>query len=319
MRRLGFTTAQTAEIDSALEVSSDSYLTQRLKILSLYAHGMKHKDICEQVGTCRSVIESLVRRYRRGGIEAVKAMGIGKRYFTEEQIAEAKAAYEAATGGLVRRHLEVAYLYVQGKPYKDIMEATGYGQTTVIRIVQKYWDGGLDAIASPPSASAQKRHSKYYEFTPEQATEIRDALKTAEKKHVIRNLKALLLLADKKSLQETADATGYSLGSVCQIKQEYFSEGITAITRKEHRKKQPFIAHKHKFTAAQKSEIESAYKNGAVNSKRAALRLKVLWLRANEKSMPDISKETGYTVNAILCIIRQYMKNGLESIIKGSR
>lgn len=319
MKRLGFTSTQTTEIDSALEVSSDSYLTQRLKILSLYAHGMKHKDICEQAGTCRSVIESLVRRYRRGGIEAVKAMGIGKRYFTEEQIAEAKAAYEAATGGLVRRHLEVAYLYVQGKPYKDIMEATGYGQTTVIRIVQKYWDGGLNVIVSPPGASVQKRRTRYYEFTPKQVAEIRDTLKTAEKKHVARNLKALLLLADQKSLQETADATGYSLASVSQIKNEYFRQGITAITRKEHRKKQPFIAHKHKFSTAQKAEIESAYEDGAAGSRRAAMRLEVLWLRANGKSMPDISKETGYTVNAILCIIRQYMKNGLESIIKGSR
>ncbi|NBI87820.1 hypothetical protein D3Z47_17145 [Lachnospiraceae bacterium] len=312
MKRYEFTDKQIAELESAHQAVQDPQQAFRLGILYLRAHGCTYGDICEQTGISISAAEGIVRRYRAGGIEAVLAMRAGKRQFTPEQVSEVKSAYDAAADKWMRRHLEAVYLYVQGKTYAEISVSTGFGQTTVIRLLQEYRENGLEAIVERLTKASRRKTDGQPVFTPEQAAELDNARKTATNPKTIRRLEALLQLAEGRTFEDAAATTGYSTSNIYWLKREYLKGGTASIFRMERRKKQPFIAHRHKFTPEQKAEIEAARKTAA--DKQTAVRLKMLWLRANGKSMPEISTATGYSINTIVCVIRQYQEGGLDAI-----
>lgn len=312
MKRNKFTAEQIAEIESAYKAAEDSQQAFRLGILYRRVHGDTYKDICKQADISISAAEGIARRYEQGGINAVLSMRAGKRQFTEEQIAEIKTAYDTAKDEWARRCLEVAYLYAQGKAYERISESTGFGQTTIIRLMQEYRRDGLGAMVKRLAKASQRKTGRQAVFTPEQAAELENACKTATNPKTVRRFKALLQLAEGENVEDVAVALGYSASNLYWLKRECLKGGAAAIFRMEHRKKQPPIAHKHKFTPKQKAEIEAARKTAA--DKRTKERLEMLWLRANGKSLPEVSAAAGYSVNTIMRVIRQYQNGGLEAI-----
>lgn len=312
MKKYEFTDEQIAELESAHKAAQDPQQALRLRILCLRAHGGTYGDICRQTGISVSAAEGIIRKYKAGGIEAVLVMRAGKRQFTAEQISEVKAAYDAAADKWVRRHLEAVYFYTQGKTYAEISRTTGFGQTTVIRLLQEYRENGLDAMTERLVKAFRRRTDCQPIFTPEQVAELGNARQTAASPKTIRRLEALLQLAEGRTFEEAAAATGYSTSNIYWLKREYLKGGTVSIFRMEHRKKQPFIAHKHKFTPEQRVEIETARKT--VADKQTKIRLEMLWLRAKGKSMPEISAATGYSINTIVCVIRQYQEGGLDAI-----
>lgn len=312
MRRHRFTAAQIAEIESACKAAQDSQQAFRLGILCRHAHGDTYKDICKQAGISISAAEGIIRRYEQGGVNAVLSMRAGKRQFTTEQIAKIKTAYDTAKDEWARCRLEVVYLYAQGATYAKIGAATGLGQTTIIRLMQEYRRDGLGAMVKRLTKASQRKTGRQAVFTPGQAAELENMCKTATNPKTVRRMEALLQLAKGENIEDAAASSGYSVSNLYWLEREYLKGGAAAIFRMEHRKKQPPIAHKHKFTPKQKAEIEAARKIAA--DKRTKERLEMLWLRANGKSLPEVSAAAGYSMNTIMRVIRQYQNGGLEAI-----
>ena len=69
---------------------------------------------------------------------------------------------------------------------------------------------------------------------------------------------------------------------------------------------------KYTFTAEQAAEIEAARR--ANKDKKIEARLKVLALRADGKSLSDITEITGYHRSHVSGLIRQYFEEGITSI-----
>ena len=69
---------------------------------------------------------------------------------------------------------------------------------------------------------------------------------------------------------------------------------------------------KYTFTAEQAAEIEAARR--ANKDKKIEARLKVLALRADGKSLSDITEITGYHRSHVSGLIRQYCEEGITSI-----
>lgn len=312
MRRHKFTAEQIAEIKSACKAAQDSQQAFRLGILCRRAHGDTYKDICKQAGISISAAEGIIRRYEQGGINAVLSMRAGKRQFTAEQTAEIKTAYDTAKDEWARCHLEVVYLYAQGNTYERISESTGFGQTTVTRLMQEYRRDGLGAMMKRLTKASQRKTARQTVFTPRQAAELENMCKTATNPKTVRRMEALLQLAKGENIEDAAASSGYSVSNLYWLEREYRKGGVAAIFRMEHRKKQPPIAHKHKFTPKQKAEIEAARKTAA--DKRTKERLEMLLLWANGKSLPEVSAAAGYSVNTIMRVIRQYQNGSLEAI-----
>ena len=310
MRRHKFTAEQIAEIESACKAAQDSQQAFRLGILCRHAHGDTYKDICKQAGISISAAEGIIRRYEQGGVNAVLSMRAGKRQFTTEQIAKIKTAYDTAKDEWARCRLEVVYLYAQGKTYERISESTGFGQTTIIRLMQEYREDGLDSMVKRLNRYSGRKTG--FAFTSEQAAELENMCKTATNPKTVRRMEALLQLAQGENIEDVAASSGYSVSNLYWLEREYRKGGAAAIFRMEHRKKQPPIAHKHKFTPKQKAEIEAARKTA--DDKWTKERLEMLWLRANGKSLPEVSAAAGYSVNTITRVIRQYQNRGLEAI-----
>ena len=77
--------------------------------------------------------------------------------------------------------------------------------------------------------------AKAYEITENQRIEIDEARKKSRNKNIERKLRVLALRADKKSLKEIAELTGYHYVSVSNIISQYACNGIGVITENHYR------------------------------------------------------------------------------------
>lgn len=226
-----------------------------------------------------------------------------KYQFTEEQKAEIEAAYRTATDKVMAKRLKVLYLYSHGESLEGTVEKTGVGRTSVARYSREYRANGLVNLTKPNER-----------FTPEQVAGLRKAYGevSPDDVPVHRCLKALLLLAEGVDLQEAAGVMGHcSITNVEQVASAYKRGGVAAIISRYHRKK-PASFTKYSFTAEQKVEIEQAYRT--VASKRGQERLEVLRLRAEGKTIREVSEATGFHQTTVSYIIRKYHAAGLGAI-----
>lgn len=232
----------------------------------------------------------------------------GRYIFTAEEKDLIEAAYKTATGPAQRR-LEALYLHADGKSYDEIIQATGYSESSVCRILRRYREDGLAPIYNEPFTGKRKYSANHYELTPEQISELRAEFENAAKPYVAKRFRALLLRSEGKTLSEVAAATGFSENTVFQLAKRYREGGAAAIVGKSR----PHTAFKHTFTQEQKYEIAEARKVVADN--KIAKRLDALLLRIEGKTMGQIGSEVGFHPMTVMNLVRKYQENGLESII----
>ena len=73
-----------------------------------------------------------------------------------------------------------------------------------------------------------------YEFTEEQIQELTSAAKENKRKNVDRRLRALLMRAKGNTLEEVAQATGYSYSNITKLVRTYRAGGLGAIVENHY-------------------------------------------------------------------------------------
>ena len=73
-----------------------------------------------------------------------------------------------------------------------------------------------------------------YEFTEEQIQELTSAAKENKRKDVDRRLRALLMRAKGNTLEEVAQATGYSYSNITKLVRTYRAGGLGAIVENHY-------------------------------------------------------------------------------------
>ena len=73
-----------------------------------------------------------------------------------------------------------------------------------------------------------------YTFTEEQIEELTNAAKVNKRKDVDRRLRALLMRSKRKTLAETAQATGYSFRNITKLVRTYREGGVDAIVENHY-------------------------------------------------------------------------------------
>lgn len=241
-------------------------------------------------------------------MKPTRANRTGRYAFTAEEKAKIDAAYQAASG-LARRRLEVLRLYAQGETYAYIIKTTAYSETTILKILRRYDEDGLDPIYDEPYTGKRKYPATRFEFTAAEIAELKEGCKKAAKPHVARRFKALPLRSEGKTLAEVATATGFTETNIIYLVKKYREGGTAALVGKSR----PPIAFRYKFTQAQKAEIAEARKT--VTLKRIAKRLDALLLRTEGKTVEQIASEVGLHPMTVMTLIRKYQEQGIGSII----
>lgn len=316
MRRYTFTEEQIAEIESACKAATSKAIAAHLRALYLYAIGASIEDICRQTGASTDTIYKLAHRYRTIGLGKVtKGMqsysaSVDKYAFTQEQVTEISNAYRDALGRERCHCLEALYLCAKGESASSAARRLGISHQTVQRIVSRYKENGLDAVIETARAFDRKRKAA---LTPAQVSELREMLETVTDDRAARCFRALLLYGEGKTVREAAAEAGVATASMYNFINRYQENGAVGL----YRHKRPFAAPKHKFTIQQKAEIESALKT--VTEKRAAKKLKALWLRTEGWNLPEIAEATGIHTATLTQIIRKYQENGLVAVTEDLR
>ena len=312
------TPEQICEVEMACKTNTDKNVSRRLEVLHLRAQEKTRAEITNKTGFSDSSISKLLRIYRKSGIDAVMKIQLVPKTqeqsikFTQEQVAEIKTV----TNKRIALRLEVLLLRAQGKSYEEITEKTGFARSTIAQFVQKYREIGLDAIIRKHAAS--ERQGISIEFTQDKVTELKNAYKEANCDRVARRIKVLLLCSEGKSITEIAKETHFSQSTIYRLLHEYQKNGLNNLCINRQTKRKPsYVAYKYNFTAEQKTEIEEAIRR--TTNERALKRLEALRLRAERKSLSDISTVTGYHKVTVMRLIRQYQEKGLETLVVNQR
>lgn len=318
-----FTSEQIAEIEAACQETTNQKTASRLAMLCFCAKGKSVKAIARDAGVSQQTVRRIVWQYKENGLGAV----IGRRsisqrrrnarYFTPEQIAEIETAYQTAADDIGKRfacRLRILHLRASGARVQEIVETTGIRQPTVNKVILEYKKNGLDAVKEK---SVDRRRLRT-EFTPEQISELQDALGTVGSERVKRRIRALLALSEGQTVAEAAETSALFLESVRRNYKEYQRNGLGSLllTRKTKHKR-PFMAYKYNFTDQQKAEIKTARKT--VAGEWEARKLEALWLRAEKKNIPEISAMTGIKARTLTQLIRIYQEKGLQAAIRNQR
>lgn len=95
--RYKFSEEEIVSIKKARKENKDKRIEARLKALELRAKGLTCEDVANQTGFHAAYITTLVRKYRRGGIEAIAGNHYGgnRRNMSFEKEAEILAPFKA--------------------------------------------------------------------------------------------------------------------------------------------------------------------------------------------------------------------------------
>lgn len=154
-----------------------------------------------------------------------------------------------------------------------------------------------------------------YRFTPEQASEIEAAYKSAANQVAADHLYMLLLRAKGKPLNDIASEMKVDPATVSRLIQKYNAIGLNELVKQIN--KYPKPKQNFKLTSDQSAEVEQMYNNSSCA--KDCRRLQMILLRAKGMTFKEIANITGYNKSSLMRLTKKYQCEGISSITGKSK
>lgn len=308
-----FSPEQIKELETAYETYKGTRVGDRLFVVFLFAKGKTCAEIKKITGCAKSTTSSWVTQYLNRGLPALirakKKLSYDLARTPDERLSEIAAVesvLKSTSDAWEKRRLSAILLCLKSTPLDQVMSETGYGDTTIKRLVREYRNVGLekylDHEVRPYGNPALRRKV----FAPQEIAAVTEAYEGAAEPRSARRYKLILLRMQGMKNREAAKETGMAPGTASTIFCAYLTSGLAGVRAIENAPNARWVS---KFTKQQKWEIHQAFINARRLQDKAVI--EILVLRAQGKTYDEIHEITGFGIVKISQTVKNYLAHGL--------